>query len=134
MPAELGADMTVFGSHRRCARWAPISPANNESGGKRRSASTGRGNPWLREILTECARAASRSHATYPKAQSLRPRRSRGDNKAIIAAAHSIPVSAYHVLTRNEPYKDPGLDYLDRLEHDERRYQTTRSPRPTNHR
>jgi transposase len=115
--AELGPDMTRFPTHRHCARWARISPGNNESGGKRRHGSTGAGNPWLREILIECARAASRSRDTYLKAQYLRLRRRRGDSKAIVAVAHSILVSAYYVLARNEPYIDLGFDHYDRLEH-----------------
>ena len=109
--------MTRFPTHRHCARSARISPGNNESGGKRRHGSTGAGNPWLREILIECARAASRSRDTYLKAQYLRLRRRRGDSKAIVAVAHSILVSAYYVLARNEPYIDPGFDHYDRLEH-----------------
>jgi transposase len=113
--AELGPDMSVFGSHRRCARWARICPGNNESGGKRRNATTGKGNPWLREILIECAHAASHSRDTYLKAQYLRLRR-RGDNKAIVAVAHSILVSAYYILERNQPYTDPGFDYHARLD------------------
>jgi transposase len=115
--AELGPDMTRFPTHRHCARWARISPGNNESGGKRRHGTTGAGNPWLREILIECARAASRSRDTYLKAQYLRLRRRRGDSKAIVAVAHSILVSAYYVLTRNEPYTDLGFDHYERLEH-----------------
>lgn len=119
--AELGPDMRVFADHRRCARWARLCPGNNESGCKRRQAGTGKGNPWLREILIESARAASHSRDTYLKAQYLRLRRSRGDNKAIVAVAHSILISAYYVLERNEPYTDPGFDYFDRLETSERR-------------
>jgi transposase len=118
--AELGPEMSVFGSHRRCARWARICPGNNESGGKRRTGSTGQGNPWLREILIECAHAAARSRDTYLKAQYLRLRR-RGDNKAIVAVAHSILVSAYYVLERNQPYTDPGFHHFDQLENDQRR-------------
>jgi transposase len=119
--AELGPDMSRFPSHRHAARWARLCPGNNESGGKRRTAGTGTGNPWLREILIESARAASRSRDTYLKAQYLRLRRSRGDNKAIVAVAHSILVSAYHVLDRNQPYTDPGFDYFDRLDNDDQR-------------
>jgi len=115
--AELGADMSRFPSHRHCARWARICPGNNESGGKRRHGTTGVGNPWLREILIECARAASRSRDTYLKAQYLRLCRRRGDSKAIVAVAHSILVSAYYVLARNEPYTDLGFNHFDRLEH-----------------
>jgi transposase len=114
--AELGPDMSRFASHRHCARWSRVCPGNNESGGKRRPASTGGGNPWLREILIECARAASRSRDSYLKAQYLRLRRSRGDSKAIVAVAHSILISAYYVLARNEPYRDLGFDHYDRLQ------------------
>jgi transposase len=114
--AELGPDMSRFASHRHCARWSRVCPGNNESGGKRRPASTGGGNPWLREILIECARAASRSRDSYLKAQYLRLRRSRGDSKAIVAVAHSILISAYYLLARNEPYRDLGFDHYDRLQ------------------
>ena len=111
MLAELGPDMTRFPTHRHCARWARISPGNNESDGERRHGSTGVGNPWLREIPIECARAASRSRGTYLKAQYLRLRRRRGDSKAIVAVAHSILVSPYYILARNEPYTDLGFDH-----------------------
>jgi transposase len=117
--AELGLDMTRFPSHRHAARWARICPGNNESGGKRRTGSTGVGNPWLREILVECARAASRTRDTYLKAQYLRLRRRRGDQKAIVAVAHSILISAYYVLARNEPYHDLGFDHYDRFQNPE---------------
>jgi transposase len=38
----------VFPSSRHLASWAKLSPGNNESAGKRKSGSTGRGSPWLR--------------------------------------------------------------------------------------
>ena len=109
--------MSRFPSHRHCARWARLSPGNDESAGKRRSGKTGRGNPWLREILIECARAAARSKDTYLKAQYLHLRRRRGDSKAIVAVAHSILVSAYHILNNGEPYHDLGFDHFQRRQH-----------------
>src|SRR5262249_2365801 len=115
--AGLAAKVGRSPALRHCARWARICPGNNESGGKRRHGTTGVGNPWLREILIECARAASRSRDTYVKAQYLRLCRRRGDSKAIVAVAHSILVSAYYVLARNEPYTDLALNHFDRLEH-----------------
>jgi transposase len=119
--AELGPDMSRFPTHRHAARWARICPGNNESGGKRRSGATGKGNPWLREILIECARAAALTRDTYLKAQFLRVRRSRGDNKAAVAVAHSILVSAYYILARDEPYRELGFDHYDRLDHPDRK-------------
>ena len=36
--AEMGVDMSVFGSVSQLASWAGICPGNNESGGKRKSS------------------------------------------------------------------------------------------------
>jgi hypothetical protein len=40
--------------------------------------------------------------------------RHRGHKKAIIAVAHTILVTAYHLLTRGTTYQEPGRDYYDR--------------------
>ena len=40
--------------------------------------------------------------------------RDRGHKKAVIAVAHAILISAYHVLARQIPYRDLGPDYYDR--------------------
>jgi transposase len=32
---------------------------------------------------------------------------------AILAVAHSIMVSVFHILTRNEPYRELGANYFD---------------------
>ena len=43
----------------------------------------------------------------------------RGKKRAIMAVAHSIVVSAFHMLSRNEPYQELGAHYFDahRREH-----------------
>jgi hypothetical protein len=37
----------------------------------------------------------------------------RGKKRAIIAVAHSIVVSAFHRLIRDEPYRELGANYFD---------------------
>jgi hypothetical protein len=37
----------------------------------------------------------------------------RGKKRAILAVAHAIVVSAFHRLSRNEPYRQLGANYFD---------------------
>ena len=38
----------------------------------------------------------------------------RGHKKAVVAVAHAILVTAYHLLARQVTYSDPGADYYER--------------------
>src|SRR5262249_18368579 len=50
--AEIGVDMTRFGTAPRLAAWAGVAPGNNESAGKQRSSTTRKGHQALRAGLT----------------------------------------------------------------------------------
>lgn len=64
--AELGADMSVFPTPQHAASWAGLCPGNHESGGKRLSNRTRKGNRWLRRALVQSAWALrARRIATY---------------------------------------------------------------------
>jgi len=39
--------------------------------------------------------------------------RHRGHKKAVVAVAHAILITAYHVLARKTTYQDLGRDYYD---------------------
>jgi transposase len=67
--AEIGVDMGVFPTAGHLAWWAGLCPGNNVNGGKRHSGRPTKGNRWLREILVECAWAASHTRDTYLAAQ-----------------------------------------------------------------
>jgi len=114
--AELGTDMTVFPDARHAASWAGMCPGNRESGGKRMSGRTRKGNLYLRRVLAECAWAASHTKNTYLSALYRRLRARIGHHKAVFAVAHQILVAAYTMLKRGEDYRDMGADYFDQRE------------------
>ena len=112
--AEIGTDMTTFPTAGHLSSWAGLCPGNNITGGKRMSGTTTRGDPWLREILNQCAWAASRSRNTYLSAQYWRLARRIGKKKAAVAVSHSILVICWHLLSNNTDYSDLGGDYFTR--------------------
>ena len=112
--AETGGEMSKFATAGHLASWAGVCPGNDESAGKRRSGRTRKGSKWLRQTLTESAKAAGRTKDTYLAAQYARMRVRRGANRATTTVAHSILVAAWHMLSTGETYRDPGGDYYVR--------------------
>ena len=117
--AELGTDMGVFSSPKHAASWAGLCPGNHESGGKRLSNRTRKGNRWLRRALCQAAWAATRKKNCYLAAFFYRKAGKHGQRKAIVAVAHRILIIAFCILRDGTEYREMGGDYFDRL-HPER--------------
>jgi transposase len=113
--AELGVDMSVFGSVSQVASWAGVCPGNYESAGKRQSGRTTKGNVYLKTALVEAANAAARAKGTYLREKFFRLKARRGHKRAAMAVAHKILVAAYHMLADQVSYNDLGDAYLDQL-------------------
>jgi len=101
--AEWGIDMARFGTAARLAAWRGVAPGNDESAGQQRSGKTRKGHRALRTGLTPLAHAAALTKGTYVSALSHRLAARRGKKRAIMAVAHSIVVSAFHLRSRHEP-------------------------------
>jgi transposase len=113
MLAEMGLDMSRFPTAGHLATWAGLAPGNHQSGGKRYSGRTPKGNRTLTTTMVVAAWAAVRTKDTFLKARYHRLAGRRGKKRAIVAVAHSMLVSAYHMLTHRQPYHELGGDYFD---------------------
>jgi transposase len=122
MIAELGVDMSVFPTAGHLALWAGRCPANNLTGGKRRSGTPTKGNRWLGEVLTRVRLGGGAQSWQLPVGPAAGGwRAASASRKAAVAVRHSILVIAWHLLTDNCTDQDLGGDYFVRRDTDRQR-------------
>lgn len=56
--AEIGVNMDVFEDTKHLSSWCGLSPANNESAGKKKSVRIAKAGAYLKPLMIQCALAA----------------------------------------------------------------------------
>ena len=113
--AELGTNMSPWPTAGHCCAWGGLAPASHESAGKHRPVGTRHGGQWLRTALIEAAWVAARTPDSYYNALFKNVARRRGPNRAVVAVAHSMLATIWHLLSTGELYQDPGSDHFQQL-------------------
>ena len=103
--SEIGVNMEAFPSAKHLCSWAGLTPANNESAGKKKSVRVSKAGCYIKPLLVQCANAVVKS-TKHPEIRNryLRLRKRRGHKKAIIAIARMLLTALYNMLKNKEPY------------------------------
>jgi transposase len=105
--SEIGTDMSRFPTVKHFCAWLGLAPRNDISGGKVLRSRTmkvrSRANQAFRQAAQSVARSDSAVGAYY---RAMRARL--GPGQAIVATAHKIARSVYHLLKTGEAYREEG--------------------------
>lgn len=112
--AEIGTDMSRYPSAAHLASWLRLCPGNSQSAGKNVRGKP-RGTPKGKSLMVQLAWPASRTKKSYFNDLFRRLKARRGAKRAIVAVAHSMVVTIYHILKTGTVYSDLGPDHHDKL-------------------
>lgn len=104
--AEIGTDMSAFPDSQHICSWAGLSPGNNESAGKRKSAHINKGNPYLKSMLCEIGWVISGKRTLYLSGWYWRIKQRKGAKRATIALARKLLSLIYTMLKTGVPYNE----------------------------
>ncbi len=111
--SEIGTDMERFPTVKHFCSWLGLAPHNDISGGKVLRSRTmkvrNRANQAFRQAAQSVAQSDS-SYGAYYRAMRARL----GPKQAIVATAHKIARTVYHLLKMREAYREESAEEYDR--------------------
>jgi transposase len=110
--SEIGNNMDRFATPAHLASWLGLCPGNNQSGGKRMSGRTRKGNQYARANLVQIAHVVCRMKETQFYSLYRRIASRRGNKRALIAVSHAVVTVVHCLLTTHQKYTEPGPDYF----------------------
>ena len=106
-------DMSIFDDAKHLCSWCGLSPANNESAGKKKSVRIAKAGDYLKPMMVQCALAAIKSKKQpYFAIKYGRIKKRRGHKKAIIAIARMMIVCIYHMISEKKPFSPTDYEEL----------------------
>lgn len=109
--SEIGVDMTKFDTSKHLCSWSGLTPQNNESAGKKKSARISRAGVYLKPLLIQCANAAIKDKSCpYFKYRYESIKKRRGHKRAIIAISRMLLTCCYNMLLNNEEFNSSLYD------------------------
>lgn len=111
--AETGINMDIFDDAKHLCSWCGLSPANNESAGKKKSVRIAKAGAYLKPMMVQCALAAVKSKKQpYFAIKYRRIKKRRGHKKAIIAIARMMMVCIYHMVSEKKAFNPTDYEEL----------------------
>ena len=120
--AEIGTDMSKWPDDKHFCSWLGLAPKNDISGGKVLKSRTLKNRNRATQAFRMAAQSVSRSHCAFG-AFYRRMKGRLGPAQALVATAHKIARTVYHMLKNRVPYHDIGAaEYNQRFREREMHY------------
>jgi transposase len=112
--SEIGTDLSAFPNDKHFCSWLTLAPHNDISGGKRLRSRTLPGHNRAGQAFRMAAQSVAKSPNSAFGAFYRRMKARLGAKQAIVATAHKIARTFYHILKHRTPFHDLGGEEYER--------------------